>query len=325
VPNASSVRTIAGASLIVRSACGPTPLVQEPLADGRKVLLKREDLGPTGSFKWRGSLSACYEIAGTGARGVATASTGNHGASVAWAASLVGLEAHVVVPEQSSETKRALITEAGAVLHCVGESVKDADAHARELAQDLGLTFFEDGGRLSQVLGAATLAVELTGASAVDAVIIPVGCGALAAGIGLAMRGVRKRPHLVGVQSRSYARLAHVFADREYARTGGATLADGLADDRLIEPACSLCLEALDDLVLIDEASIAGAIRKLWETTGIVAEGAGAAALAALDIYSNRIPGSRVALIVSGSNIDPELFESVLEHCSPNDGESFRG
>lgn len=314
MPGASPITTIAQATSIVRSAYEPTPLAREPLADGRELFLKREDLGPTGSFKWRGSLSACYEIAATGARGLVTASTGNHGAAVAWAAHVVGLEAHVVVPKRSSETKCALIVESGAGLHRVGESVKDADAYARELAPELGLTFFEDGGRLSQVLGAGTLAVELAAAADVDTVIIPVGCGALAGGVGLAARGWRKRPRLVGVQSRHYARLTHLFAGREYAETGGLTLADGLADDRLIEPACSLCLAALDDLVVVDETQIADAMRRLWEGTGVMVEGAAAASLAALDGYPDRIPGSRVALIISGGNIDRDVFESILNH-----------
>jgi threonine dehydratase len=308
----SSVTSIAEAKSLVRSASEPTPLTRGSLADGREVFLKREDLGPTGSFKWRGSLSACHEIADTGARGLVTASTGNHGAAVAWAARFVGLEAHVVVPERASETKCALIMESGAALRRVGESVRHADAHARELAEELCLVFFEDGGRWSQVLGAGTLADELAGAVDVDTVIVPVGCGALAGGVGLAVDGWRKRPHLVGVQSRHYARLAHLFAHREYAGTGGPTLADGLADDRLIEPAFSLCLEALDDVVVVDEPHISDAIRKLWEITGITAEGAGAAALAALDSHSDRIPGSRVALIVTGGNIDRELFEGIV-------------
>jgi threonine dehydratase len=297
---------------LVRSVRPPTPLERSRLAvDGVELWLKREDQGPNRAFKWRGALCACAQYRAEGAAETVTASTGNHGAATAWAATRLGMKAHVVVPEAASETKCEFILAAGGVLHRHGTDLLGAVAFARELAEELGAPYFEDGASDAQLRGTGTIAAELAGRD-FDVVVAPLAVGALAGGIARRFATVEPGVQVVGVQVAGFNRIATLLKtgiDRGARST--ATFADGLADNRVVEPAFAACNEHLADVVVVDEDEIKRAVSALFATDGILAEGAGAAALAGLQ-QRGRTTRGKVAVIVSGANIDPSLATLIL-------------
>jgi threonine dehydratase len=207
--------------------------------------------------------------------------------------------------------KCGLIERHRATLVRHGSTVGDADRRARELAAGLGFVFFEDGSLDAQIAGTATVGLELVQVRA-DTVVVPVGCGALAAGVGLALAQAGRRPRVIGVQSTGFGHLAARFHGREWSEAErGTTFADGLADTRIVDPAFSLCRAYLDDVLLVDDDAMANAMRELWQVVGIVVEGAAAAPLAALRCYPELDWGQRIVLIVSGRNIDAGLTARI--------------
>jgi threonine dehydratase len=291
---------------LVRSIAPPTPLEPAPgLVPGRDdVLLKREDTGPTGAFKWRGALCACTALRDAGAAGVVTSSTGNHGAATAWAAARLGLEAHIVVPQGASRAKSELIAEQGARLQRTGATLDESALAARALADELGLPFFEDGASEAQLLGTGTIGSELAG-QGIDVVVVPLACGALAGGLARALKAAPDPPSIVGVQSEAFVRLGALWrGDPDPGTAGGRTFAGGLADNRIVEPAFGACRAHLDDVLAVDDEALRAAVRELHERCDILVEGAGAAALAALLEHPDRIPPGRTALVLSGRNLD---------------------
>jgi threonine dehydratase len=308
----------ASVASLIRAAHSPTPLEPAPALSRRtSVLLKREDLGPNGAFKWRGALAAVAHLRDGGATEVVTASSGNHGAATAWAARRLGLRAHVVVPSETTGLKCELIEANGATLHRFGAEVDEAGQHAQELAESLGAPYLEDGGSAAQLAGAATIADELEGAEA-EAVIAPVAVGALAGGLGIGLARLERPSRLIGVQVSGYDRIACALDGRPWpADAERATFADGLADTRLVEPAYGACRDHLERLLVVDDDALRAAIRELNEATGLVVEGAGAAALAGLRrLEAEDAEPATAILIVSGRNLDPAVAREILSSAS---------
>jgi threonine dehydratase len=301
---------------LVRSVVPPTPLLRADL--GGEVLLKREDLGPNGSFKWRGALAALAELKRGGASAVITASTGNHGVAAAWAAERLDMTAHVVVPENAIAVKCDMIQKNGAFLYRRGANVEEAAAHARQLGHERGIPLFEDGTSEAQLAGTATIGYELAAQATLDTVVVPVACGALAGGIGWALKSGSKPPRLIGVQSASFSRMTAMLRGEAYLSTGQATIADGLADDRIVEPAYSHCRRYLDDVLTVSDRQLEDAMRELWRSAGVRAEPAAAAPLAGLRIIGQS-PGSAIALVISGRNIAPDVAARVFGTASSSD------
>ena len=310
---AESIRSHEVARRLVRSVHPPSPLEPVPaLGSVAEVALKREDLGPNGSFKWRGALCALSDFAAGRARAVVTASTGNHGAATAWAADRFGLDAHIVVPRGANELKCRLVEDNGAILHRVGADLNAADEHARRFAEDLGAPYFEDGASPAQLLGAATIGWEIAETGA-DVVIAPLAVGALAGGIGKGLAAAGSAARLYGVQATSHDAIARRIQGRPPTPEPGRTFADGLADTRVLEPAFGACREHLSGIIVVGEAELEAAVRDLWAAAGIVAEGAGAAALAGLRSLDLEEHGSsRVVLVISGRNLDPQVAKRLL-------------
>lgn len=310
----TAVKTLDDALAVVREVMPePTPLVARPGLDreGREILLKREDIGPCAAFKWRGALCVLTELSAQGAEGVVTSSTGNHGAATAWAATRLGMTAHVVVPVGASERKQALIAEHGATLQQRGSDLDEAAEEARALAEERGLPFVEDGASAAQLLGTGTIGAELDG-QGLDVVVVPLACGALAGGLATVLKAGASPPWIVGVQSAAFPRLGALWrGDPDPGISQGRSFAGGLADSRIVEPAFSAC-RALDDVVAVDDAQLEEAIRTLHRELGDVVEGAAAAPLAALHAFGDRIPPGRVGLVVSGANLDPEDEARIL-------------
>jgi threonine dehydratase len=288
----------------------PTPLERSPWDDG--VWLKREDVHELGAFKWRGALAVLSARDGD----VVTASTGNHGAATAWAARRSGRRAVVFVPAQTSKTKLDLLRQQRADVREIGADLDEAKEAARIFARERGLFFFEDGAEPAQLDGYAAIGreiVEQLGARP-SAVIVPVGNGALLAGVGRAL-GASVRRIAVAAEG------APVMHDSWHA--GGPveegrceTIADGLAVRVAIPQAVGWLEQAADAFVLASEEALQQAVATYWEA-GIRAEPAAAAALAVLPQVEER----PVVLVVTGRNIDDDL----LERCQTFSGSSSAG
>jgi threonine dehydratase len=293
----------------------PTPLEHAPaeLGDGRPLFLKREDVHELGSFKWRGALPTLEAYRADGAATVVTASTGNHGAATAWAAERVGLGAVVYVPEQASPAKLALIERFRADVRLAGADFDEAKDKARTFAAERSLPFFEDGAERTQYDGYRAVADELLEQVDGDlaAVVVPVGNGALLGGI--AMETCRRSPDTlrVGVAAKEAPVMAESWeAGYPLVSERAATFADGLAARVAVPFAVDVLGEVASRMVVVSERAIARAVGA-FARAGIRAEGAAAAALAALPEL-DEVDGA-VALVVTGRNIDDETFRRALE------------
>ena len=291
-----------------------TPLEPAPgaLAPGRDVWLKREDVHELGSFKWRGALPTLEAWHRDGAESVVTASTGNHGAATAWAAARLRMHAIVYVPEGATRSKLELIGSFGAELRHHGKDVDDAKAEARSFAAAAGIPFFEDGAERAQYEGYRAIARELLDQlPETAAVVVPLGNGALLGGIGLEVCERSPDTLRVGVQSKEAPVMVECW------ETGGivesdrcATFADGLAVRVAIPMAVEVLGEVVSRMELVSERELAAAVGA-YAAAGIRAEGAAAAALAALPTLAD-VAGP-VVLLVTGRNIDDALWRRACE------------
>ena len=290
-----------------------TPLERAPkaLSAGHELYLKREDTHELGAFKWRGALPTLSAYRARGAAVVATASTGNHGAATAWAARRLGLSAVVYVPTGSSETKLELIRRFGAEIRPHGRDLDEAKEQARRVAERSGIPFFEDGAETTQYDGYAAIAEEIVDqlGKPPQAIFVPVGNGALIAGIGrgLARRGARDTK-LFGAAAREAPVMAYSFeAGRPVACARMETFADGLAVRVAIPRAVEEMLASVSRMVLVSEREIASAVSD-FAAAGLRVEGAAGAGLAALRQLGDDVPAGPVALVVTGRNIDPAIY-----------------
>jgi threonine dehydratase len=293
-----------------------TPLEPAPdtVRSGRTVFLKREDRHALGAFKWRGALPAVEAFRARGAAGIVTASTGNHGSAVAWAARQRDLPATVYAPLGASAAKLALIERFGARVRLTGRDLDEAKQAARQDAMENGLVFFEDGAEPTQYEGYGAIAEEILGQCEESpvAIVVPVGNGALIGGIGEAVRRQGLATLVVGVAAKEAPVMALSFA------AGGpvschrmGTFADGLAVRVAIPYAVTVMRRVADRMLLVSEREIARALGAA-AASGLRMEGAAAAGLAALPRLDD-VSGPIVA-VVTGSNIDDELYRRAVEN-----------
>jgi threonine dehydratase len=311
----------------VCAAVEPASALEEApprLAAGRRLLLKREDLhDELGSFKWRGALPSVEAYREQGASVVVTASTGNHGAATAWAARRTGMRAVVFFPEDASRVKLALMEEHGAELRPFAGDDDDAKEAGQAFAEEAGLPFFEDGAEEAQFEGYAAIGREIVEqlGERPALTLVPVGNGALLIGVARGLNGqtgsLRTRPSralahgAVGVVPKDAPVMAlSVRAGRPVECGRMSTFADGLA----VRIAVPLAVEELvrlgTPLVEVSERAIARAVGA-FATAGLRVEGSAAAALAGLDEVA--VPDGPVVLVVTGRNIDDELYRRAVE------------
>ena len=275
---------------------------------GRTVHLKAENLQRTGSFKVRGAVNKIATLRDDERRaGVIAASAGNHGQAVAWAGRQAGIPVTVLMPQDAAMAKVDATRNYGATVELVGAMFDEALVAAQERAQSTGAVFihaFEDE---DVIAGQGTIGLELGDqVDELETVVVAVGGGGLASGIGLALREVRPRVKLVGVQAEACAPLAGGLGRRP-------TIADGIAVKHPGELTTALLRDLADDIVTVTEEEISAALILLLERTKLVVEGAGAVPVAA--ILNGKIPGSGpVAAVLSGGNIDPTLLIEVMRH-----------
>jgi threonine dehydratase len=289
----------------------PTPLEETELA-GRRLLLKREDTHDLGAFKWRGALPTLEAFRRRGVETVITASTGNHGAATAWAAERLGMRAVVFASEGASRTKLEQIEALGGEVRLIGADFDEAKEEAARFAAEAGVLFV-DGMEREQYEGYSAIGEEILDQAneTPGAVVVPVGNGALLGGIGLGI--CRRSPDVerVGVVSKAAPVMALSWAAGHAVESSeSGTFADGLAVRVAIPEAVEALGEFAGRMLQVSEREIARAVGA-YAQAGIRAEGAAAAALAAVPHLDGL--ADPLVLIVTGRNIDDELFTRACE------------
>jgi threonine dehydratase len=266
---------------------------------GRPVWLKTENLQRTGSFKVRGAVNKLATLSeGERRAGVVAASAGNHGQAVAWAAREAGIKATIFMPQDAPMAKVEPTKNYGGKAELTGGSFEEAMQAARSYAESSGATFIHPYEDEKVIAGQGTIGLELIEQVAeFGTVVIPIGGGGLASGISLALREVKPKVRIVGVQ----------------AAVAAWTIADGIAVKEVGEHTGAILDDVLDDVVSVSDDEICRAILLLLERSKLVVEGAGAVAVAAL--LSDKAGGEGPAVaILSGGNIDPTVLISIMRH-----------
>ena len=300
---------------LVLSALRPTPAIVWPLLDqrlGAEVVVKHENHLPTGAFKVRGGLIYVDALIKRepGTRGLISATRGNHGASLAFAGRRAGLKVTILAPQGNSREKNAAMRALGAELIEFGRDFQAAREEAMRLAALRGLHMVPSFHR-DLALGVGTYALELLSErSDLDALYVPIGQGSGICGCIAARDVLGLKTEIVGVQSTEAPAYALSFAARRAVPTNSAdTLADGMATRVPDQEALEVILKGAARMTLVSDDEVAGAIRAYWTDTHNLAEGAGAAALAAAMKERPRLKGRKVGLVLSGGNIDLDLFQ----------------
>ena len=314
---------LAAAAAIVRRLVPPTPAYAWPLLKARigaEVVVKHENHTPTGSFKARGGLVYVEALCRGGGKpkGLVTATRGNHGQSIALAAARNGIAAVIVVPEGNSPEKNAAMEACGGQLVTAGKDFDESRAVAAQIQQERGYHFVPSFHR-ELVKGVATYALELFESFAdLDVVYVPIGMGSGICGLITVRDLLGLDTEIVGVVAEKAPAFALSFEAGHPVPTNSArTFADGMACRDPQPEAFDIIRQGAARVVRVGEADIAAAIRIYYTATHNLAEGAGAAPLAALLQEKNRYAGQRVGLILTGGNIDMTVFAQVLRGETP--------
>jgi threonine dehydratase len=294
---------------------------------GQQVYLKLENLQMTGSFKERGALNRIAMLTPEqAARGVIAASAGNHAQGVAYHATKRGIRALIVMPLTTPLVKVTATRDFGAEVLLHGANYDEACAEALRLCDEQQLTFihpFDDAGVMA---GQGTIGLELLEqVPQLEAVVVPIGGGGLIGGIACAIKESRPEIRIVGVQtSRLPSMQAAVEAHHPVTVDPATTIADGIAVRRAGDLTLPLVERYVDEIVTVEEDEIASAILMLLEREKTLAEGAGAAALAALLEHRTSLRGAHTAVLVCGGNIDVTLLSRIIERGLVKDGRMIR-
>ena len=308
---------MAAAAQAIRSGVILTPsAVSQTLSEitGAEVVVKFESLQFTASFKERGALNKLLRLTGAEReRGVLAVSAGNHAQAVAYHARRLGISATVVMPTPTPFLKVSRTEALGARVISEGETFEGSARFARALAEREGLTVVPPFDDPAVIAGQGTVALEMLDAHPdLEMLVVPVGGGGLIAGMAVAAKDLKPGIEVVGVQSELYPSVAAALGRTPPGAYAGQSIADGIA----VKEAGSLTLPIIralvDDVVCVGEGVLEEAVCLYLEIEKVVAEGAGAAGLAALLSFPERFRGRRTGLVLSGANIDLRLLSSVL-------------
>ncbi|KPU54039.1 threonine ammonia-lyase, biosynthetic [Pseudomonas fluorescens] len=306
--------------LAVRTPLQPASALSEAL--GNQVLLKREDLQPTFSFKIRGACNKLVQLSeAQKARGVVTASAGNHAQGVALAARELGINATIVMPCTTPQLKVIGVRSRGAdaVLH--GESFPFALAHALDLAGESGRTFVSPFDDPEVIAGQGTVAMEILRQhqGPLDAIFVPVGGGGLIAGIAAYVKYLRPEIRIIGVESEHSACLqAALLAGERVILPSVGTFADGVAVAQIGAYGFEVCRFCVDDVVTVSNDELCAAIKNIYDDTRSITEPSGALAVAGIKKYVSRsgARGQTLVAIDSGANINFDSLGHVAERAA---------
>jgi threonine dehydratase len=311
-----SLKDIQAAAEAIKGQVERTPLrYSRTLSEitGADVWIKFENLQFTASFKERGALNKLLSLTNSEKMaGVVAMSAGNHAQGVAYHASRLGIPSTIVMPKGTPFVKIEHTKNFGARVIIHGDTLAEADLHARELERKEKLTFVHPFDDPQVIAGQGTVGLEIMeDLPDFDVMPIPVGGGGLSSGIAIAVKAVRPHVSIIGVEPALYPSLSAELKGEE-ARVGGATIAEGIAVKKVGRLTAEICRRLMDDVVLVSEDDLERAITLFTTVEKTVAEGAGAAGLAALLAEPQRFRDRKVVLVLSGGNIDTRLLASVL-------------
>jgi threonine dehydratase len=280
---------------------------------GAEVYVKYENLQVTNSFKDRGALNKLAALsADARERGVIAMSAGNHAQAVAYHAARLGIPATIVMPVTTPFVKIQATEAHGAEIVLDGESVAEAQVRAETIARQRGLTFVHPYDDPLVIAGQGTIVLEmLEDVPDLDTLVIPIGGGGLIAGSAVAARSRKPAIEVVGVEAALYPSFWNALTG-EHRPLGGATLAEGIAVKNVGVLTLPIVRELVSEIILVDEAHLERAVNAYLTLQKAMAEGAGAAGLAAMLVKPDKFRGRKVGLILCGGNIDPRILASVM-------------
>jgi threonine dehydratase len=302
----------------IRPYLARTPLHRYPAVDaliGTAVYIKHENYQPVGAFKVRGGVNLISQLSREERqRGVITASTGNHGQSIAFAARLFGVHARIVVPEKANTGKVAAMQGMGAEIIVQGSSFDEARLRCEALARAHGYRYIHSGDEPLLIAGVATEALEMIEDEPdLDMVIVPVGGGSGAAGTCIVAKAVNPAIQIIGVQAEASPAAYESWRQRKPVDVPSRTFAEGLATGTPFALPQSILQRSLTDFILVPENAILQAMVWMIEHAHTLAEGAGAAPLAAASRLRDRLRGKKVGLVCSGGNTSAEHLRQALK------------
>jgi threonine dehydratase len=321
LPYPASVTTptladIQSAAAIIAGAVVRTPFLPSPRLSrltGADIWVKYENLQATSSFKERGAFVKLSSLgAGERKRGVIAMSAGNHAQAVAYHAGRMGIPATIVMPKPTPFVKIAATRSFGAKVILEGETLADCETTARGIMAEHGQVLVHPYDDPQIIRGQGTIGLEvLADRPDLEVLIVPVGGGGLIAGIAIAVKALKPDVEMIGVETELCPSVWAALRG-EPARIGGETLAEGIAVKNVGKLTLPIVREFVDDVVLVKEGAIERAVAEYLMLQKTMAEGAGAAGLAAVIADPQRFAGRKVGLVLAGGNIDPRLAASIM-------------
>jgi threonine dehydratase len=295
----------------------PTPLMRHPLLvqeTGLDVLVKHENHNPTGAFKVRGGVNLVGSLPPGDRRGVITATTGNHGQSIALACQREGVPCTIVVPLGNNPEKNAAMRSYGAELIEHGRDFDEARERVEALQHERGLRYIHSANEPLLLAGVGTYALEIFEAQPdLDVILVPVGGGSGACGCCIVRSGIGSRAEVIGVQAARADAFARSWRGPERVVADSCdTFAEGMATRVTFDLTFGILKDQLDDIVTLSEDELAEGVRLALRATHNLAEGAGAASLAAAVKLRDRLAGKRVICVMSGGNIDRATLARII-------------
>jgi len=314
---APTLKDIFAARQRVYRSLQPTPLLRHPLLaqeTGLDVYVKHENHNPTGAFKVRGGLNLVASLSRAERRGVITATTGNHGQSIALACQREGVPCTIVTPVGNNPEKNAAMRALGAEVIEYGRDFDAAREKVEAMQRESGLRYIHSANEPLLIAGVGTYALEVFDAMPdVDVIFVPIGAGSGACGCTIARTGVGSRARVVGVQAkgadaftRSWRGTTRVVGEK------AETFAEGMATRVTFDLPFDILRRGLDDVVTLGEDELAEGIRLALRATHNLAEGAGAASLMAAMAERDRLAGKKVVCVMSGGNVDRATLKGIL-------------
>jgi threonine dehydratase len=301
---------------VIGDFLSPTPLHRYPALDKlleARVYVKHENHQPIGVFKVRGGINLMSRLSpAEREQGVVTASTGNHGQSISYAAKLFGVRAIIVAPEGANPVKVEAMESHGAEVVFHGKDFDEAKAHCEQMAREKGLRYISSGDEPDLIAGVGTCSLEILEQQPdMEMIFVPIGGGTGAAGACLVAKNINADIQVIGVQAAAAPSAYLTWKNQKSTTAQMKTEAEGLATGAPFMLPQKIMWRDLDDFLLVEEEAMRQAVRLYLEKAKTLAEHAGAAPLAAALQVKERVRDRTIALILSGGNISPEK----LKHC----------
>ena len=299
----------------IRPYLQPTPLHSYPAINdliGTEVYIKHENYQPVGAFKVRGGINLIAQLTPEEKeRGVIGASTGNHGQSIAYGARLFNVKARIVVPEGANPGKVAAMEGMGAEVIFHGEKFDDARLHCEYLAEEHGYRYIHSANEPMLIAGVGTATLEMLEAQPdLDVILVPVGLGSGACGASITAHAINPKIRVIGVQSAESPAVYQSWQQKTIVEAPNDSFAEGVATGVAAEMTLEIMLKELDDFMLVRDVELLQSMVWMLERAHSMAEGAGAAALAAAYKLREELAGKKIGLICSGGNAKVETIKT---------------